>query len=211
MTFKETLARQSELQNLYCDNLQKIKWRTNAIMDIITQRVTTTYLMTNIEFCALQIRKILELIAFSSLISDMDVYKQQLKNIAKMWNAKRILNDIEKINPDFYPKPILIDPNNKMLWQDFKEPYLTKDKFVSVYEKCSALIHENSPFETDEQIRDKAEEAVKNMVTWMNLIRNLLNTHTVQLYNEPRLFYFSMGKLDQKPVGCIFERIGEVK
>lgn len=55
--------RQSELQLLYLRNMTKIKWRYNAITDIMTRKRTTTYQTTNIEFCVLQFRKILELIA----------------------------------------------------------------------------------------------------------------------------------------------------
>ena len=135
-TEKDTvLQRQAELQRLYLRNMQIIKWRLNAIRDIQLGKTKTTYYMTNIEFCVLQIRKILELIALSALISDQDVYDAQLKNIGSMWNAKLILSDIERIHPGFFPRPIIISPDNKYDWQDREEDYLTKEEFIRIYEK----------------------------------------------------------------------------
>ena len=89
----DKLDRQLELHTLYLSNMQKIKWRFNAISDIGSKKRTTTYNHTNIEFCALQIRKILELIAFSSLISDADIYKEKLEKVERMWNAEIIFKD----------------------------------------------------------------------------------------------------------------------
>ena len=77
------LERQTQLQIRYLRNMQIIKWRMKAIKDIRMNKCHTTYPATNVEFCALQIRKILELIAFSSLISDLDVYREQLNDIEK--------------------------------------------------------------------------------------------------------------------------------
>ena len=78
----EKVNRQVELQKLYLRNMQIIKWRLKAIADIRSEKTKTTFKMTNIEFCVLQVRKILELIALSSLISDHDIYNMQLnKNL----------------------------------------------------------------------------------------------------------------------------------
>ena len=125
--------RQTQLQIRYLRNMQIIKWRIRAIKDIRTNKCHTTYSATNIEFCALQFRKALELIALSSLISDLDVYREQFSDIEKKWNARWILRDIERIHPNFYPVPIDIDPTNKGRWLDKTTPYLTKELFVSIY------------------------------------------------------------------------------
>ena len=88
---KNELERQTELQKLYLRNMQLIKWRLRAISDIREGKTKTTYKITNTEFCVLQIRKILELIALSALVSDVDLYREKLGNIDRMWNAKLIL------------------------------------------------------------------------------------------------------------------------
>lgn len=203
---ESVLKRQLELHTLYLRNMQRIKWRLNAIADIREGRRTTTYNQTNIEFCVLQMRKILELIAFSSLVSDTDVYKEQLNNIERMWNAKHILADIERIHPNFYPKPIVIDENDKGIWHDRQEPYLTRDEFIKVYDKCGKFLHEDSPYKTDKEIQNEYDQLWIDIGKWGQLIINLLFTHTIHLYNQKDLFYISMNKKDQPPHGSIFTR-----
>ena len=67
-----SLERRTELQKLYLKNMQEIKWRIEAIDEIRSGKRTARFLQTNIEFCVLQIRKILELIVLSALVSDAD-------------------------------------------------------------------------------------------------------------------------------------------
>ena len=209
MNSDKAIDRQLELHTLYLRNMQRIKWRLNAISDIREKRRTTTYIQTNIEFCVLQIRKILELIAFSSLVSDTDVYKEKLNNIEKMWNAKLILNDIERIHTEFYPCPILIDENDKHIWKDRQKPYLTRDEFVRVYDRCGKFLHEDSPYKTDKQIQEEYEQLWEDIGEWGQLIINLLFTHTIKLYNQKDLFYIAMGDADAPPHGNIFTLLTE--
>lgn len=76
--------KQSELQKLYLKNMSLIKLRMRALTDVIRLERTTTYGITNIEFCVLQIRKILELIVLSSLVSDVDLYREKMDKVEKM-------------------------------------------------------------------------------------------------------------------------------
>ncbi len=203
------IERQTQLQIRYLRNMQIIKWRIRAIKDIRTNKCHTTYSATNVEFCALQIRKILELIALSSLISDLDVYREQLNDIEKKWNARLILQDIERIHPNFYPVPIEIDPDNKYRWLDKKTPYLTKEQFVSIYKKCGKILHEDSAFKDDKDMDSTYNQADEQINNWVLLIMNLLNTHTVHLYNKKDLFYITMGGENDRPRGNIFTLVEE--
>lgn len=201
--------RQTQLQIRYLRNMQIIKWRIRAIKDIRTNKCHTTYSATNIEFCALQFRKALELIALSSLISDLDVYREQFSDIEKKWNTRWILRDIERIHPNFYPVPIDIDPTNKGRWLDKTTPYLTKELFVSIYKKCGKILHEDSVFKEDENMDLTYRQVDEQINNWVFLIMNLLNTHIVHLYNKKDLFYITMGGEDDHPHGNIFTLVEE--
>ena len=93
-----------------------------------------------------------------------------------MWNAKLILNDIKKINPNFYPNLIDEVPSKEKGivsdWIDVKEGYLTKDEFIKVYEKCGNILHAENPLAngTDYKYYEK------NIPIWMNQIKRLLNS-----------------------------------
>ena len=203
------VERQTQLQIRYLRNMQIIKWRMKAIKDIRMNKCHTTYPATNVEFCALQIRKILELIALSSLISDLDVYREQLNGIEKKWNARLILQDIGRIHPDFYPVPIDIDPDNKYRWLDKKNRYLTKEQFVSIFKKCGKVLHEDSVFRDDKDMDSTIKQTDEQIDNWMALIMNLLNTHIVRLFNKKDLFYITMGGENDRPHGNIFTLVEE--
>lgn len=204
-----SLDRQTELQKLYLRNLQEIKWRTEALDDIYLNRKSTRFFITNVEFCVLQIRKILELIALSALVSDADIYREKLNNIEKMWNARLILRDIEKIHPEFYPQPVRIDPNDEYNIINITDGYLTKDLFVKIYEKCGKVLHQASPFENAKDVETEYKRVWADIPEWRRLIVKLLDAHVVKLYNND-LFYFIMAdKETGRPHGNIFSMVTE--
>lgn len=145
------------------DFKEKEKIKYCGYIDQIRQRLTTIQLFTrgnaslselgredyDAEFVALQLRKILELIAFSSLIANKKIYSKARKEFATDWNAKKILKYLEKVNPNFYPEPIYLANDNKNGVKHFeylKDGYLTKKEFVFLYNKCGKALHALKPF-----------------------------------------------------------------
>lgn len=199
-----------ELQCLYLRNMQEIKWRIEALDEIYLGQKTTRFFQTNVEFCVLQIRKILELIALSALVSDADVYKEKLGRIENMWNARLILKEIERIHPDFYPQPIFIDPDDKYNWIDVKDGYLTKKQFVKIYEKCGKMLHEASSFVDYNSLQMEYKQIWNEIPKWRSLIVKLLNTHIIKLYNQTDLFFITMKDCKNgNPAGNIFTSVTE--
>lgn len=102
-----------------------------------------------LEASALQLRKGLEAIAFAAIAPNHSAYaKHRAKaekspDYTKDYHAKRILNDLARVNPDFYPLPILPGKNiapvsspNNLFHYDCKESgYLTKDAFTDIYDR----------------------------------------------------------------------------
>src|SRR5689334_20024719 len=81
-------------------------------------------------------RKVLELIAFASLAANKSLYAQKHKNFDSHWKAVKMLEALEKINPDFYPKPVgnLVKKEGGGLHLPSKPGgYLTRDDFVELY------------------------------------------------------------------------------
>jgi hypothetical protein len=115
-----------------------------------SKRNTTLYPMTNIELVYLQFRKILELIAFASLVANKTEYAKQRDKFYKDWHAERIIADIEKLNPEFYPvagKQVLDPTTGKVIEiLHVKSGFLTKADFVELYNICGSLLHAGNPF-----------------------------------------------------------------
>ena len=103
----------------------------------------------------------------------------------------------------------MIDENDKKSWNDRPEPYLTRDEFVMVYDRCGKFLHEDSPYKTDKEIQNEYEQVWIDIGKWGQLIINLLFTHTIRLYNQKDLFYISMGTGDNPPHGNIFTKVTE--
>ena len=101
-------AKSSNLQR-YLDQMVMIKRRLSVIDNVFNKKTTTGYLYSDIEICTLQLRKIVELIAMGSMVSNIEKYAEIRDTYKNDWNAKYVFADIERINSNFYPVPINID------------------------------------------------------------------------------------------------------
>ena len=203
--------RQNELLNIYIRNMQRIKWRIYAAQEVRCRRKNTSNDLTDTEFCILQFRKVFELIALSSLISDADVYTEKLGNIEQMWNAELIFNHIERIHPNFFPIAVRTDPSDpieKAKWLPPPEPCLTKEQLVKAYVKCDKYLHESSPFMSQKHIFNEYSAIWKDICNWEQLVKSLLSSHIVFLYNSNCLLHINMGGPDDDspPVGWIMQK-----
>lgn len=186
-------------QDKYRAILIEIKRRTAVVDAFLFGSAHALYVPTTVESACLQIRKILELIAFSSLIANKEIYSSEYKKFAEHWNARLMLKDLERVNSDFYPKPIIQKPSNtpgiQSDWSDRQDDFLTKDNFLSVYEKCGGILHADNPY----GVQTDYEKYLKQLKDWRNRIVNLLNAHTIKLVNDKNLYLFQMGGANANP------------
>ena len=173
--------------NKYRNCLYKIKRRIMVIEDHLNEVYYEKYLICEVEFICLQFRKILENIAFSSLCANIEQYKAIRDKYYNDWNAKKILDAIEKINKDFYPKPVVRELTCKSKYgtnmynlEDYKGDYLNRDEFIKVYNECSNFLHELNPFSE----RRDAKETRKKFKIWLSAIKNLLKHHVIKVNNS---------------------------
>lgn len=178
--------------NLYLGLMNEVKKRTTAISHILNKQKTTSYQATNIEFMCLQIRKILELISLGSLVANKHEFEKEQIKYQKYWHAERILNDIERLNPDYYPRPIIEKqsdiPNVKNELIDKKDGFLTKTEFIKVYEKCGKIMHADNPFGSKVDF-DYYE---KQITKWLDEIIGLLNSHIIKLKGDDNFYLIHM-------------------
>ena len=135
--------------NLYAEQLREIKRRTEVIDFFLHKGGHALYQAATIESICLQFRKILELIAFSSLIANKDRYAAAHKNFESHWNAELLLKDLSRINADFYPKPIEEKPSvlpgvvNDLV--PIIDGHLTQEDFIHTYKKSGGMLHAANP------------------------------------------------------------------
>ncbi len=198
---------QLEVVARYCGCMEEIKLRTEVLEGFLTGKMSAKYLPPTVECECLQFRKILELIALGSLVAHKEEYSRQRGNFAQDWHAARILQGIEKINPAFYPVPTrqVLDPATGRVraTEDVKEPYLTRNDFVVLYDKCSNLLHAANPFGRAKDYEGFARSAIP----WLSKIKTLLNHHQIQLADkDTQLWVLMVSKDDGKAHGAIMKR-----
>lgn len=102
------------------------------------------------EYCFLQLRMLCELIALGCLVAHGDITKT--KYFQKAYKADDILQQLEKLHPDFYPypfKPLFSPPGpgaaaGGITLQDMDADYLKKEELIELYAKCGSVLHKGS-------------------------------------------------------------------
>ena len=133
----------------YRDNMRQIKYRTAVISKCIDTYVAggsvTGYRETDIELCYLQFRKILELIMFSAVTAHSAFAIKLSKHLQdKEFSASKILRQIQRINPKYYPEPVkdLGYPDGIRKVDKISHGYLTESDFCTLYDKiCGKYLH----------------------------------------------------------------------
>ncbi len=172
--------------------MEEIKRRTSVIDFFLVGGGHALYEPTTMESIALQIRKILELIAMASLVANKHEYEKVYSNFATAWNAEYLLKDLERVNTDFYPKPVVEkpsdDPRVKNQLVDRNNDYLTKKEFIKIYKKCGAIMHASNPM--GRKIDYKYYKS--NLSNWRQKIINLLNNHQIRLIGHSGFYLIHM-------------------
>jgi hypothetical protein len=189
---------QREALTTYCNCLQSAKKRL-ALVDAVTSgRLRIDHEAVDSEFACLQLRRALELIAFASVAAHKDIYSQAHADFATHWNAKKLLQKLEKLHPDFYPKPVRItepdSPGPKRLIE-IESDYLSKDDFVFLYNTCSEALHEWNPYRSDPRVVHFGHPVSE----WVVRTRRLLEMHWISFVGTMDIFVVVFNG----PDGCV--------
>ena len=140
----------SEIQT-YCNFMTEVRQRLGVIQAVLAGGVRTGHETFDAELIFIQLRKTLELIAFGSLCANKKEYSKVHQNFANHWKAAKMLDALEKVNPDFYP--VALDPPQEMAdgsrqFSRRSDGVLTRDEFVSLYDSCAEVLHSRNLFRT---------------------------------------------------------------
>jgi hypothetical protein len=166
---------------IYCDCMSEIRDRM-AVIRINVEAVQTAKKETfhQIEMIFIQFRKILELMAFSSLTANRAKYVAVRRAMADEWNATALIKSIERIHPEFWPEALeapVVQADGTKFFGRPTNGFLTKDGFVRLYGICGEVLHAQNPFSK----KDTAIKIGKPIDEWTNQIRMLLRWHLVKL------------------------------
>jgi hypothetical protein len=175
----------------YCNCMDDIKQRLLKVNKILSGHSPMKHEGLDGEVVCLLIRKSLEQIAFASLIAHKDEYAKVHADFAKTWNAKRLLERIEAIHPDYYPKPVAfptVETGRVKHLLDVKDGYLTRDDFVFLYGTCSEVLHTWNPYRPGPRV----VVTQRPLVEWVQRIQRLLDLHYIRLAGQEGIWVVQM-------------------
>ena len=175
--------------------MEEIKRRQRAIDDILSGLQTTSFKYTNVEFLALQFRKIFELIVLSTLASHQHLFEGLIRKLSKEWQVSKIVTIVKNKNPGFYPKPIDRIPSDKPgvkdEWADVGAGFLTLEDLILAHGMIGNLMHANNPYREEGLLA----EIEKQFPVWREKTIRLLNHHLVRFPDDQTVLYVGMNSI----------------
>ena len=175
----------------YASLMKEVKLRVKVIDHLAFGGGNALFVPTTVECIYLQLRKVLELVVFGSLVANKALYSQVHENFSKHWNAKLLIKDLRRVNPNFYPRAIHeVEPEDTEKGDHFIDRHdsLTETEFVELFERCGRILHADNPFGS----KVDWEQYRKEIMDWRQKILNLLNSHTIRLVDESRFYLVHM-------------------
>lgn len=184
----------------YCAALDDIRVRLDLVEAICRNHITTGTEHFDYEIVAINLRKVLEHIAFGSLTANRLAYESVHKDIQKIWRTKQLLERLEKIHKHFYPQPVKCPAISQepgasryLHFEDVKTGFLTRSDFVTLYDSCSEVIHSRNPFSEKLTINFG-----RSPLEWVDRIRCLLSFHFFRLYGFSQVWLGQLQGADGK-------------
>lgn len=138
--------------DLYLSCMEQIKFRVNGINNALSHFGASAFGPLDAEFVALQLRKVFELIAYSSLCAHRQLFEGIRARIDREDKIAQILKTIKQHHPRFFPIPIRQQPSRtpgaaiEVVDQPSKS--LTLDTLIQAHGNVADWLHSFNPYTT---------------------------------------------------------------
>jgi len=195
----------------YVDHMEEIKWRHAAVKELSNKMTSgQVHIAVATDWAYLQLRKILELIAMSSLVANKQALEEMdrsMKKLGKEWHGNDILKIVKGINPDFYPVPLIEEPSSnpnpavKTELVDKPDGFLDRRDFSRLYGICGKLLHADNP------LGKKTDYVTSwnNGPVWERKIIGLLNCHKIRLVDQDGFYLVHMSEAQRGGKAYMYE------
>ena len=218
------------LPQLYRKQMIEVKRRLIAIDRIFGAKKSKPRNLTvdlDNEFMWLQLRKVVELVAFSAIVADRDRYvalrRQQdaHSNFQKDWRAEKILGHLSNINPKFLPQACgqaKVDSHGTSHFEGLAlAQQATLNRLVSIHRTAGEYLHVGNPFDPNTKQHEDAMRAVarEQIAIEHAYLKGILAEHykiglqfkagedPTQLDNPKYSWIVTMGKADTPDIQMI--------
>ncbi|GAB3361713.1 hypothetical protein [Lysobacter tyrosinilyticus] len=178
---------------IYCALMSEAKQRIELIRQLDAGEIGATRTEFTVEFACLNLRRILELVAFSSLAANRSAYSRHHADFGTHWKAERILKKLETIHSSFFPLP-MSEPGSHMAEVD--RTCLTRSDFAALYDITSEVLHTWNPYRPGSRQID----LIRSPKEWTHLIWELLRVHMLTIAESDKRFVVQMHHPDDGQV-----------
>lgn len=165
----------------YANIMLEVKHRLKAIKTANETKTGLVHPITR-ELCFLQLRMICELIALGCLIAHGDLPETKTKKLMSADYPGKIFPDLERINPDFFPRPVRYDHTFPipMIAPVASNDHLTRKELIDFHHKSGSALHRGS-LESFEDLSHSLARDLPLLSEMTNKIFRLLNMHAFKI------------------------------
>ena len=166
------------------DLMREAKSKVESISQIMEMPGITS--RTRVESVCLQLRMLLGLVVFSSLVSDKDVWQKSRKELQSSQDISKKMRELKRLHPRFYPRPVdTVGSASGEEPAERTDGFLSEDSIVEVDGRLGGILHAENPLSRQTDYRHFMDE----VPGWISELRNLLECHKVFLYHHPEEFF----------------------
>ena len=113
----------------YCQLMEEVKSKVESINQLMEMPGLT--IRPRVESNSLQLRMLLELIVFGSLVSNKDVWQRSQKELRISQDINKKIRELKRLHPNFYPRPVHLEASgSEHEPADRTEDFLSEDKLI---------------------------------------------------------------------------------
>jgi len=166
---------------LYADIMEEIKVRISFVQDSLSTNLNED---VKSEIIAIQFRKIIECIIFSSLATNKKIFTQKFE-VNKPWRIATLIEKMKQMNPKYFPIPYKFVPPVFVPNYGFVPPpppftkvagALTENDLIIIHNACNNVLHFINPF-IGKTKKEDYKYILDNTNEWKNKIIKLLSIH----------------------------------
>ena len=181
---------------IYQTHMAEAKVRILAAERILNSPMTfSEHRNLDLEFCFLQIRRIIEAVTFGAMIREEQRYTKlrglqreanarDHGNSSKDWQAPEILKRLVSLSPHALPRPLSKPTRHSSGLVEFQNQNITvnHDRLIALYGRSGGYLHAKNPLSADfstlvEVERKKYNQAPTEATEALDFLRKLLWNH----------------------------------
>lgn len=184
---------------LYSSFMEEIKTRFGAIHETVSALRadnTSPNAFMYAEFCFLQMRFVCELIALAAIAAHKPLGLN--KGLLKSWHADRTFAALSKINPQCFPRGIIIGRKNGAIHVELRKRELDRADLQRIYNKCGEILHRGMikhVLNGEIKVYD-----IEKLDAWARSIGQLMSQHSIMILEEGIVLLVTM---QHGPTGAV--------